>query len=561
MGLQKPDAAAHGDTSRPPLRDTVVKPPVAVMILAVLNLLVGGGGVLIAPIALTGVIAGTPDEQQAAPGMVRTSGMQGISFVWLIGSYYTSVLLIAAGIGLIRMRRWAWWMSVGCAVYRLLSFLLSRAVLLVMSIGAPAGRGEFFVLLVAGTAMLCLPQFLLPLLTLFILLPNYIRRTFASAMAARAAAFSTSSAEAAQRGKQDVWYYRAATRQVVGPLTKAKLDESVASGQIRGFCEVWQPGRPRVWAMDLYPYLRSTSPPAMRWLFFGPHLPPYRASDSKADGAGWKWAILIAPATFSAMLFVVVGLFVRFELASIPSVFMGSVALIVGPLALAAALFEWRWFFENRGARGVRSWAGDQGSRWLYMGVSGVILLFGYGLLGSSAMRAMAGKAPFFSATPDLVAEGGGAAVSPGKFTGERSMLCGGLGGAGFERFDPDHRPALGFRYQLGNWGGQEVIAKIEPLFDRSTSGEDVVMAKDGYQVGGLLADSGEFVNALRVIFVRAEAGQLDSADTYMSDWIGTSTNATAHQIGGDGRNVVGIFGREGIVTDALGLLFAPREE
>jgi len=531
------------------------------MILAVLNLLVGVGGVLIAPIALTSVFGGPPAEQRAAPGMVRTSGMQGISFVWLVGSYYTSVLLIAAGIGLIRMRRWAWWMSIGCAVYRLLSFLLSRAVLLFMSIGAPAGRGEFFVILVAGTAMLCVPQFMLPALTLFILLPSYVRRMFANAMAARAAAFSTSSAETAQCGKQDMWYYRAARRQVVGPLTKAELDESAASGRIRGFCEVWQPGRPRVWAMDLYPHLRSTSPPAMRWLFFGPHLPPYRASASQGDGAGWKWAILIASATFSAMLFVVVGLFARFELASIPSVFMGSVALIVGPLALAAALFEWRWFFENRGARGVRSWAGDQGARWLYMGVSGVILLFGYGLVGSSAMRAGVDAPSFFSATPDLVAEGVGATVPPRKFTGERSMLCGGLGGAGFEQLDPDHRPVLGFRYQLGNWGGQEVIAKIEPLFDRSTSGEDVVMAKDGYQVGGLLADSGDFVNALRVIFVRAEAGQLDSGDTYMSDWIGTSTNATPHKLGGDGRTVVGVFGRQGLVTDALGLLFASRDK
>ena len=99
-----------------------------------------------------------------------------------------------------------------------------RAVLLVMSIGAPAGRGEFFVILVAGTAMLCLPQFIHPALTLFILLPSYVRRKFANAMATRAAAFSTSSAEAAQRGKQDAWYYRAATRQVVGPLTKAELD-------------------------------------------------------------------------------------------------------------------------------------------------------------------------------------------------------------------------------------------------------------------------------------------------------------------------------------------------
>ncbi len=159
-----------------------VKRPTVVVILAVLNLLVGGGGILIAPMILLLVLA-APSPNQQMPG--TSPNLQGILFLWLIGSYCTSVLLVAAGVGLTRMKLWAWWMSLGCAAFSLTSFLLSRALLLVLSIGASSQRGSFFVMLVAGTAMLCLPMFVHPVLTLFVLLPRYVRQAFEHASAPR----------------------------------------------------------------------------------------------------------------------------------------------------------------------------------------------------------------------------------------------------------------------------------------------------------------------------------------------------------------------------------------
>lgn len=535
-----------------------MKPPVAVTILAVLHFMVGAGGILFAPLTLITVLAGPPEEG-ASPSLMQAPNMQGFSYIMLIGSYVASVLLIAAGIGLLRMRKWAWRMSIGCAAFSLAMFLMSRVVLLALSIGASGGRGQFFVLLVAGTAVLCLPSFMHPVLTLFILLPGHVRRRFDAAELCRSDARPPATLELGSHTRQDAWYYRAGRGRVVGPLRKAELDESVTSGRLGGRCEVWQPGQPSVWAMDLYPQLRSNLPAAVHWLIFGPHLPPYRPADPEGRSNGWKWAVVTAASTFGAMLLLVIGVFGRYELAAVLPMAIGSVVLFVASLGLAGVLFEWRWFFENRNARGVRWWAGDQGSRWLYVVVSAVSLLGGYGLVGYGGMRAMAGKHPFVGLMPDGT-NTASTAMSE-KFTGERSALAGGLGGSPFERFDRQQRPVLGFRWRLGEWDNEQVVAKIEPLFERSPLANDVVMAKEGYQVGGVLVESGEFVNAVRVIFVRTRVGELDTDDTYLSDWIGASTNAAPHQLGGDGRIVVGVFGRQGIVTDALGLLFAARGE
>ncbi len=119
----------------------------------------------------------------------------------------------------------------------------------------------------------------------------------------------------------------------------------------------------------------------------------------KGRDAGCKWAMLLAPTTFAAMLIVTVGIFAKFVIADAPAVLMGTLALILGALTLAGALFEWQWFFENRAVRGVRFWAGDQGTRWLYVGVSGFLLLLGFRLVGHTAMPSMAGKHPFLRMT------------------------------------------------------------------------------------------------------------------------------------------------------------------
>lgn len=504
----------------------VVTPPLAIVILAVLNLLVGVGGILVTPFSLLSVLAAPDPAVTGAP-----PSLQGLSYFALIGSYCSSVLLIASGIGLLRTRPWAWWMAIGCAVFALASFTVTRVVLLAMSVLGGADREAYAMILAIGTALLCVPSFFHPILTLFVLLPQAARERFAAPRAAGGT-------------------FPEAFR----PAASLAADSTHPAGQ------------------------QSTGD----WLARGPDLPAYQPSGGES-AASWKWAILIAPTSFAVLLLATVGMFASFGREDAPPLIMGIAALGVGSFGLAGALFEWQRFFASRQARGLRWWLGDRRARWIYVGISVFVLLVGYRLVGHTAMPSMAGKNPFAAS-----GQRGGfvAATAANGFLGPRSPLCGGPGGSPFERFDPAQRPVVGLRYQLGNWGGREVIAKLEPVFDRSATGDDLLMARAGYQVGGLLVDSRELVHAVKVIFVHTPpaaqgtgagetgagdvapsqaarglaeqpAGQLPAEPSYESEWIGIPAQGSPQSLGGRGKTVVGLYGRQGIVTDAVGLLFA----
>ncbi len=493
----------------PPTRSPTVTRPVTVTIIAVLSLLVGGGGILVAPVAILAVMA-PPPTVPPAPGPLQP--MQGISFLWFIGSYCASVLLLAAGYGLLKMRRWAWWLAAGCAAYNLLAFFLSRAMLVVLSIGAADHRGAYLIMLVGGTAIMCLPKFVLPTLTLFVLF--FQRKAF----------------------------------EFTGPHD--------STGSSSPFTADLEPARP---------VTPTQSPSIIEWIISGPALPAYQRSETQGSDGIWKWAVLLAPISLAVLIMAVVILLAEFETADRPRLIMGSAALIAGTLALAGALFEWRWFFENRSARGVRWWAGDRGARWLYTSVAAIILLSGFGLVGYTAMPSMLGKNPLSNMGGGISASSSTANPPPGNddsTSARRSPLCGGTGGSPFERSDSEQRLMLGLRYELADWEGKPVIGKLEPVFDRSNANEQLVIAKEGYCVGGLNVDSGNYVNAVQIIFVRTGNADAAEPDEYSSEWIGTPTESWAvKQLGGDGRRAAGIFGRQGIVTDAVGLLFASDQD
>lgn len=144
--------------------------------------------------------------------------------------------------------------------------------------------------------------------------------------------------------------------------------------------------------------------------------------------------------------------------------------------------------------------------------------------------------------------------------SGKQTPLAGGKGGVPFVMADADQRMAIGFRYAVGSWAGQPALRLLEPLYERPAAvrnGE--IVARQGYAVGGLNANAGQYVHAVQVVFMRVTAdGKLDPADSYASDWLGTKTDASTTALDGGSVPVIGIHGRKAAVVDAIGLMLKP---
>ena len=81
------------------------------------------------------------------------------------------------------------------------------------------------------------------------------------------------------------------------------------------------------------------------------------------------------------------------------------------------------------------------------------------------------------------------------------------------------------------------------------------ILAKEGYAVGGMLVRFGQTVDAVRIVFMRITGDRLDKTDHYLSPWIGGDFGLGPELIGGDGRPVVGVYGRQGNTVDAIGVV------
>ncbi len=146
-----------------------------------------------------------------------------------------------------------------------------------------------------------------------------------------------------------------------------------------------------------------------------------------------------------------------------------------------------------------------------------------------------------------------------------KTELLGGKGGSPFVHTSDAEKPVLGFRYAHGNWGGP-VMRQLHPLYepegtDEAAPGENlsdtkIIMAREGYVVSGLLVEYDDVnVIAIRVIFARSKDGRADASDKYTSDWIGNPSGKQQRQLAGDGAEIVGIFGRQGLNLASVGLL------
>lgn len=149
-----------------------------------------------------------------------------------------------------------------------------------------------------------------------------------------------------------------------------------------------------------------------------------------------------------------------------------------------------------------------------------------------------------------------------------KTAMVGGNGGGPFSSPGDGEKLVRGFRYWPGHWNGP-VIGHFSPLYDAAGNDPPApgldpktaknILAREGYAVGGLIADFDD-VNffAFRVIFLREKDGLLDRKDQYTSEWIGTPAGKHQQQLAGDGETIVGIFGRQGMNCDAIGLLEKP---
>lgn len=141
---------------------------------------------------------------------------------------------------------------------------------------------------------------------------------------------------------------------------------------------------------------------------------------------------------------------------------------------------------------------------------------------------------------------------------GEQTPLVGGRGGGPFHAVGDPGQYVIGFRFEPGEWAGQKVLKTLEPIFsgEQVEDGPHTVVAKPGHAVGGLRVDGREkFVNAVMPVFGKMTDTGLDPDTYYDGPWLG-SPQRTPQFLGGDGRRrVIGIYGRKGLVLDAVGLI------
>jgi hypothetical protein len=148
--------------------------------------------------------------------------------------------------------------------------------------------------------------------------------------------------------------------------------------------------------------------------------------------------------------------------------------------------------------------------------------------------------------------------------------VVGGHGGGEQSFCDPAGRPLVGVAYAIDErWDSSgPVIGALQPTFDPTAPAVDwhgqqltAINGREGYVVGGLLVDVGEYVNAIKVIFVRHNGNELNVNDNYESDWLGKPRGDEPRKLAGDGQNVIGLHCKQGLVLDGIGLVVRPAVE
>jgi hypothetical protein len=137
------------------------------------------------------------------------------------------------------------------------------------------------------------------------------------------------------------------------------------------------------------------------------------------------------------------------------------------------------------------------------------------------------------------------------------TRIIGGNGGSPTAIYSKSGRPIVGFRLELlGEPGVDDGIHDIEPLFDLPDNpGKKIIVGKEGYVVGGIIAAGDEYMKAMKVIWVRPGTGHTTPEDRYVSDWYGRPLDYSVTTLAGHGERVVGICGLHGLNWNGVGLV------
>src|SRR5262245_31696677 len=144
-------------------------------------------------------------------------------------------------------------------------------------------------------------------------------------------------------------------------------------------------------------------------------------------------------------------------------------------------------------------------------------------------------------------------------------------GRASYREISSEGGVLVGLEVGLSKWFDGEIPYAIRPVY--RVGGRDHVgaaagnfsspkvirtvrvTAKDGYAVGGIWQRTGAGMDRLALLYMRVKDGHLDPADTYSSEWVGTSNGGSQTYTDGKGKPIVGLFA-DGSREQAKGIGF-----
>ncbi len=148
-----------------------------------------------------------------------------------------------------------------------------------------------------------------------------------------------------------------------------------------------------------------------------------------------------------------------------------------------------------------------------------------------------------------------------------RTNSVGGDGGEPFEDIGPNRSFLAGFEVATADVSGKHKISSLQPVYvtrDGFVPGQlhgkkprkhADIAPRSGYAVGAIVVKGQTYPEGFKVVFMRIRGTRLNTHDSYESDWIGGDSGGQATTLGGDGRPIVGIFGRSGADVDSIGLV------
>ena len=145
----------------------------------------------------------------------------------------------------------------------------------------------------------------------------------------------------------------------------------------------------------------------------------------------------------------------------------------------------------------------------------------------------------------------------------------------GWQEIPKDGALVVGFEFLNESSLGAADVRSIRPYYlnreaiaagkDRGELAKvtDKVMARAGYAVAGLLTYQNSMrIQGIQVIFAKIDmrTGRLDlsPANSYKSKLSGSRGKGAPKQLGGDGRFVIGVYGKTGADADTIGLIQMP---